>query len=368
MTTATFQLGFRILLLSFAVLLSACQKNEFGQKDALTHPVPDVPVDGSVDGSVSGGGDSTTGGTVTGGGDTSGSTTGGGDTTGSTTGGGSGATWADETFQQAAETTKKLDIVWVIDNSNSMADEQSALGSNFDLFIQDFITRQVDFQMAITTTDTTGDNGGQAVAGSQAKLTSAMAQANQTQFLSDFNSLVRVGINGSGNEKGLEASKMFLDRFQSSWLRPDAYLVVVYVSDEEDQSPLAKEDYLARLRGAKDNDGYVKAYSIVGITGCPANTNGYTCGYQRYQFQADETGGSTSDIHGNFAQILESMSGSVINLLDSFPLAHSPLVGTTTVKVNGTLTTEWTLDNRQLKFTAGNIPPVGAQIDVRYQY
>ncbi|MBY0518790.1 MAG: VWA domain-containing protein [Bacteriovoracaceae bacterium] len=334
---------------------------------------------GGTDGSTTGGSTvggttgSTTGGSTVGG--TDGSSTGGstgGSTTGSTAGGSTGGSnqQGQDSFQQTSASQKKLDIVWVIDNSGSMGDEQASLATNFDLFIRDFITKNVDFKMGITTTDTTNSGGGQAYGNSLSVLTSAAAQANENQFFSDFQRLVQVGTRGSGNEKGLMASESFLNRYENSWMRSDAYLVVVYLSDEEDQSPKAKEEYLARLQQAKaaQGAGYVKAYSIVNTQPCQS-ANGITCGFERYAYQANQTGGTVSDIKENFASVLDEMGQSIINLLDTFPLSHDPIPGSIVVKVNGVVQASgWSVTGRQLKFDAGSVPAVGSSIQVSYEY
>jgi hypothetical protein len=330
---------------------------------------------GSTDGSSTGG--STTGSTV---GGTTGSTDGtstGGSTTGATDGGSTGGTtgsttgvthqWADESFNQTAGSQKKLDIIWVIDNSGSMAEEQANLGRSFSDFIDGFIDENVDFKMGVTTTDTRSSGGGQAVSTSLADLTSAEAAADEADFKSDFIRHVNVGIRGDGREKGLQASESFINRYKTSWMRDDAYLVVVYLSDEQDQSPKTKEEYLASLRAAKVNDGYVKAYSIVNtLNNCPSNI---TCGFDRYAYQSEQTGGSVADVTNNFSTVLSDMSQQIINLLDSFPLAHDPIVGSIEVRVNGVVQASgWSVTGRQLKFDAGSVPAVGASVQVRYQY
>ena len=239
MKTRVLNLGF---ILSLLLAISACKKDEFYAKDYLDTPTSGIP-DGTVDiGGTSGGVDSGVDGGTTGG-STTGSTTGGtdgstvGGTDGSTVGGTTGGTYGDcnnghgndadhldesnptiglepkcklEIFHQAAEQTKKLDIVWIIDDSGSMADEQSALGTNFSAFIDDFILKNIDFKMAITTTDTsTSAKKGKMVTGSNVELTSAKAHADEAKFKEDFNNMINVGTSGSGNEKGLGASEGF---------------------------------------------------------------------------------------------------------------------------------------------------------------
>lgn len=350
-------------------------------------------VDGSTTGGSSTGGSSTTGGTtggVTGstiggstGSTTAGSTTGstiggttGGSSTGSSTGGTSGSstggvvhTPATETFRQTEEETKKLDIVWIIDNSGSMSDEQSALGSNFSAFINEFIDKNVDFKMAITTTDTSSSSKkGNMVAGSDTKLTSARAQANPNQFKSDFRNLVKVGINGSGAEKGLEASEGFMQKYSRSWVRSDAYLAVVVISDEEDQSSKTVSGYTNYLKSFKASEGLVKVYSVVDVNNTNCCQNGVATGSARYKDASNKTAGLIADIRDDFHNVLTDMGDSIINLLDSFALASEPVAGSLKVYVNGVQTTNYTYDSvtHSIKFHQNSLPPVGAEIKVTY--
>ena len=66
---------------------------------------------------------------------------------------------ASDSFTQK-KLNNKVDIVWVIDNSNSMANDQSNLSNNFSSLINNFINgdghsseQNLDFKMAIITTD-----------------------------------------------------------------------------------------------------------------------------------------------------------------------------------------------------------------------
>jgi hypothetical protein len=350
---------------------------------------------GSTTGSTTGGSTtgSTTGGSTTGsttGGSTTGSTTGG-STTGSSTGGygdcnnghGNDADGVDESnpnvgteekcnkevFKQSSAQTKKLDIIWIIDNSGSMADEQSSLGTNFSSFIDEFITKDVDFKMAITTTDTsTADKKGKMVTGSDTKLTLAKARANEAKFKDDFKSLVKVGTSGSMYEKGLAASEGFMQKYAASFLRPDAYLAVVVLSDEEDQSPEAVKFYTDYLKSFKSQSGLVKLYSIVDVGLTNKSGSGITSGYQRYADASSYTAGTVSDIRDDFHRSLSAMGDSIINLLDSFALANTPVDGSLRVYVNGVETTSYRYDSssRSIKFDANSVPAAGSEITVTY--
>lgn len=50
---------------------------------------------------------------------------------------------------------ESVDILWVIDNSGSMCEEQRDLATNFDLFLTEFANENIDFQMGVTTTHQT---------------------------------------------------------------------------------------------------------------------------------------------------------------------------------------------------------------------
>jgi len=250
-----------------------------------------------------------------------------------------------------------------------MADEQDALGSNFSAFIDEFITKDVDFKMAITTTDVSSSyKKGRIVNGSDVKLTSAMAKQNEYRFKDDFMNLVRVGTNGSGNEKGLEASEGFMQKYASSFLRQDAYLAVVILSDEEDQSPNLVSDYTSYLKSFKSEAGLVKFYTIADINKTTTKSSGITVGAERYKLASNQTAGVIANIRDDFYQSLTSMGDSILNLLDSFALGFEPVSGTLKVYVNGALSSDYTYDasSRSIKFDPNHLPTVGSVIKVYY--
>ena len=343
MKTRVLNLGFTLLI---CMGISACNKEEFYEKEFL-----DTPTSGSTDGPVDGGGN-------------------GGTTGGSTTGSSGGTTdEVTEVFHQADEETKQLDVVWIIDNSGSMSDEQTALGINFSAFIDDFILKDIDFKMAITTTDTSSESKkGKMVAGSDVKLTSAMAQTDPIQFKADFKNLIKVGTSGSGFEKGLAASEGFMEKYSNSFVRPDAYLAVVVVSDEEDQSPKAVAEYTDYLKTFKASAGLVKVYSVVDVNNTNVGQGGISTGSERYKEASNRTAGLIANIRDDFYNVLTEMGESIINLLDSFALANAPVDGSLRVYVNSVETTSFTYDAATLsiKFNQGSLPPVGSEVKVTY--
>ncbi len=273
---------------------------------------------------------------------------------------------ASDTFTQNTAQNAKVDILWVVDDSGSMGDEQSALAYNFDVFINDFIQRDIDFKMAITTTDARDGYSG-VMKGDANKLTRDAARANETQFKEDFKQMIRVGTRGSGREMGLETSKDFFDNYRS-WMRDDAYLIVVYISDEQDQSSDEVASYMNRLRGLKAQAGMVKAYSIVTQDIDPSK-QWETLG-TRYEEASNITGGEIANIHQDFYTTLSNFGIKILELLDSFPLSGVPVDANIEITVNGSeLQSGWVYDEqaRVIRFDRSAIPSEGSIVIAYYQ-
>lgn len=174
-----------------------------------------------------------------------------------------------------------VDILWVIDNSHSMAEEQENLTANFGV-LTDTLTNPPDadrdgmpdfppvndIRMAVVTTDLgvgpvtgvigCGDpDGDDAVMVSTSRSTdpacvgrtigpppwlSYVAPGDPVAFASDFACLSRLGTTGCGLERQLESPlRALTDRHaagqpNAGFIRPDSLIVVIWVTDEEDCS------------------------------------------------------------------------------------------------------------------------------------
>ncbi|MEI8346358.1 MAG: vWA domain-containing protein [Pseudomonadota bacterium] len=275
-----------------------------------------------------------------------------------------------DSFSQNHGMAPKVDILWVIDNSGSMADDQANLASNFETFISGFITRDVDFKMAITTTDAWYYGVNNRNICKTKSLTSAAAASNRNQFISDFQSCVKVGTGGYGMEEGLKSGQMYLDALKSTFLRQDAYLIVVILSDEEEQSTKAVSQYVDELKALKGQGGLLKIYSICRTVVAP-NVSGEVRSGIRYMDASKLSGGIYSDIDQDFYTTLNNISDRIVSLVDSFALSHAPYLNQITVKVNGLVVTSgWVYDpiSRSIKFNAGSLPPEGATVEISYRY
>ena len=274
-----------------------------------------------------------------------------------------------EFFTQDSLKNGDVDILWMIDNSGSMENKQQRLSDSLGLFIDKFLNKNINFKMAITTTDGTTAHNGKMV-GDVAKLDAAyLKQVGKAQFMNYFQSITKVGITGSGTEQGLKTSTTFFDRYGATFLRTDANLVIVMISDEEDQSEKKVSDYLLKLQSLKSSSGMIKIYSVVTKVLPTAPGLQDSIG-NRYMEISTITGGTSSEIKNDFSVTLDSIGTSIVNLVDSFALSTAPYNNAVKVFVNKVpVATGWTYDNvsHSIKFSPTAVPSEGSQIEIDYQ-
>lgn len=270
------------------------------------------------------------------------------------------------------EQSSKLDILWVIDNSGSMEDEQAALAYNFNNFINEFIRKDIDFNMAITTTDTSGNYGtrNSLTKRSIAKLRRKSLDNNKEKFLSDFANLIQVGTSGSGKERGLQAVDDFVQKYKSHprFFREDAYFVTVIVTDEDDQSIATPLDYVNSIKSKLHDPTKFKIYSIVNHS-TTTNSQWYVPGHTRYLETTNLVGGKIADIDQNFHVTLQNMGVSIVRLSNSFALKHIPSDDQIKVFINEIeAQSGWVYDQdtRTISFQNNYVPQAGSKIKIQY--
>lgn len=280
---------------------------------------------------------------------------------------------AEIDFMQEKE--KKLsgvDIVWIVDNSGSMGNDQENLKQNFSSFIDNFLENgkaKFEFNMAVTATDVYKNLIGGVGPfrldgnGNVYDLTSVKAEADFASFKADFEKAALVGTDGSGDERALESFEKSYE-LQPSWFGGnDRLLVGIILSDEREQSSKTIEQYATRFKALKDDPNKVKFYPIINLGEDREN---------RYANLAQQFGTQVEDIRMPFDGVLNSISTSVVNtLLSNFALepTHNVLLDTLQVFVNGVLVTrgvDYNFTDQAVVFV--NPPPANAVIKVRYSY
>ena len=153
---------------------------------------------------------------------------------------------------------------------------------------------------------------------------------------------VAVGISGVGIEMGLEAARLaftepLLSEYNQSFLRDDANLSLIFVSDENDSSAWPANDYLSFFSELKGTEAYrdhslMRVSAVIGKTK-PTITGDYSCesdnGFawygSRYVSLVERTEGALESIcDDDFSPIAEQLGLTVSGLDVEFALSAWP--------------------------------------------
>lgn len=266
-----------------------------------------------------------------------------------------------ESFEAAD--VREVDVLFVVDNSGSMADEQELLANNFGLFVASaFEDSSLRFHLGVTTTDVLGGSGGPLVDGYLTESAGDLEGRFAAQAL--------VGVEGGGSELGLEAMRRAIDDLANTvnagFLRDDAALSVVIVSDEEDNGADTTldpsvvrpvETYIEVLEALKSNlqNTPVLVSVVVSVGAAP-----------RYQAVAAAFGGVVLDVTDPaWGEQLSQIGAATFGLQRLFRLGGPPLLGSVLVTIDGTPTTAFTVDGASVILDAA--PGAGALVAVTYQ-
>jgi hypothetical protein len=217
----------------------------------------------------------------------------------------------------------RVDFIWVVDNSASMQEEQQALAQTADAFFDGLQTSQIDFRLGVVTTDGEALQGG-----------------GFTTDLQEFKDNVRVGINGNGDEQGLEFGLRALERTRTSTnedqrLRDGAVPVVIFFSDEESALLRPVPEYV---------DGFqaqgALGFAIVGPRprGCRAIGRGVARVGENYIRAVEELGGTTASICSqDFTEPIREILIAAAGKASQTTLRNTPVSGSLEVAFPGAL-------------------------------
>lgn len=238
----------------------------------------------------------------------------------------------------------KVDFLWVIDNSGSMQDDQLALRDAAEEMANQLQNATIDWRIATVTTDYDQYGPG------------GLRITDFTTDVDTFQQNAQPGTNGSGTERGFMPVKCALQGGTTSEcrngsnvayflpvapndpskIRPDATLVVVFVSDEAEQSSGSIEDWVDFF---SDWDPYrpgQRAF-VAGITRCETGTD---CNNAQRRARYTDLIAAMEGIHGELPKgnelfklpdIIRAILTSVIGATSPYELAHPPI--STSIKV-----------------------------------
>jgi hypothetical protein len=177
----------------------------------------------------------------------------------------------------------KMDLLFVVDDSNSMSEEQMNLGQNFPKFIDVLNSYKtgggapLDYRVAVTTTSLNDipiiDNYDDGALRQKCVMTRRWIERADANVATTFSCVAAAGVNGNGHERPLAAAKRALtdkvtDGTNAGFLRTDALLAVVMLTDEDDQSPDATDAYIQAFDAIKGHHDRWAAAAVAGPTDC----------------------------------------------------------------------------------------------------
>jgi len=318
--------------------------------------------------------------------------------------------------QNAIYTPRKVDILWVIDNSGSMATSQTNLANNFPSFINKFIATGSDFRMAVTTSDAylapyhSSSNAASFPYKDYSLIRDGAGSVHSGVFVINpatpniadvFLKNIKQGTGGSGDERSFSSfQQTLMDSRNSAFRRPDAFLAVIIVSDEDDfshndsangmnsymfmenyndPSMYSIQHYVDFLTNFTASAGSGKNFSVNAISildsACLAklaNTSAQKIG-QRYMQLATATGGKATSLCEDFSDSLKLLADAIVDLSSEFTLTREPIPETIVVTVNGASIPQdaingWTYNptSISISFHGSAVPAAGADVRINF--
>lgn len=284
------------------------------------------------------------------------------------------------------QTHKSVDVLFVVDNSGSMLEEQEKLGQRLSSFIASLSA--VDWQIGITTTDTSAGTYG--IKGSLVTLfgsSERILKPTSPNYANTFmHSVVRresidcqnSGVCPTNNEEPLRAIQLAIDKRNSNnagFFRDNADLAVVILSDEDEMSSGPPEatkpsEVLAHFNSVWGSSKKISVYGIIVEPGDSACYNEQYLTAGTYGYHAAElaalTGGVTGSIcDTDYSDNLSKIGENVNKLLNYVVLANDPDTQDLDLVISPYdphLT--WSIEGRRITFNKA--PAQGTRVDVVY--
>lgn len=313
-----------------------------------------------------------------------------------------GGAQADQTAtDQWDQSTPKVDLLIVIDNSGSMDDEQSALQANLGVLWNRIALANADFHIAVTTTGMQpytagwtqcpgGAQGGEAgrffpVDNSRPRILTPQTPSVKDVLFANTNAGLC-----HWDERGFEPMYAALSAplinatkapgtaqandGNAGFLRDDARLSILVVSDTDDDDDIINPppviDWIPKFNAIKHGaHDLISIASIIPMRNCPSIEK---VGERYLAFaEAWGPGATTYDICDltNFGTMLNNALGSLLQPLTSFPLSlHARDSAGIQVTVDGAKVSGWSYDavSNRIVFPQGQAPAPGTHIAAKY--
>lgn len=281
----------------------------------------------------------------------------------------------EDRFQQALPST--VDVLWIIDNSGSMSDTVDDLQAHFPSFMANFVALDLDWQMALISTDMDTEGG---------RLSGGVFGASDPDPVGtfvDYSDAIMDHV-GSASEKGMDASYAALEdpghAVSAGLVRPGGTLSVIIITDEDDSSSMNKNTYVTWLDNYKSGGPDKTNFSAMagpesGMMPCTGSNGISATPAPIYSHLVRNTDGFYTVICDmDFDEVLTNLSFYAAGMVTAWELTYEPSnAGLIEVEVDGVEVkysgiNGYTYDSRlnKIVFHGDAIPEPEADIVVSY--
>lgn len=297
---------------------------------------------------------------------------------------------SSEEFRQSLAYNNKVDLLFVIDDSDSMKKVQEKLLNSITPLTASLNQLKLDYRIASTSTTMAS------------WLPTAGRLVGEPKFITlstpDFQTRLTERMifetQGSSLEKGLEAVKSVLSPdYQNgegqNFLRSDALLVIVYISNENDKSSNVVtagtdktkyySDFLDQLKPTWSNGQRSWIFNFIGFitAGDPCVGGDFTgykeIGVNQMEMAQKSNGRIESICQASFASAISNIRARLVEYLTDYKLSKAPDVESIRVYVNKQLipmdaTTGWSYvaELNAVRFHGASVPK--ADDDIRIEF
>jgi hypothetical protein len=292
-------------------------------------------------------------------------------------------------FEQLSK--RKADILFVADDSGCSTDEHIRMAQSFGRFLAFADARDLDYHVAITTTDMTNScpppEYGRFVPlpGLGPASERVIRRSTRPSPLEVFQRNIFVGDCG-GTERLLEGAYTalgpdLLGGHNGGFLRRDARLAIIGQTDEPEQSARSVDFYRSSfqaLKGFRNADDFTFSAISGGAEGCSGPTgNGGPA--PRLVELAEATGGTPQPlcVEENYDDVMERLAEHAFGFQTRFDLSSEPTASTVRVFVDddfvpdvepsGRLNWRYDAPTRSVRFTPLARPEPGSELRVEYE-
>lgn len=287
-------------------------------------------------------------------------------------------------FGQTVTYNNKVDILWIVDNSSSMLKHQNSLSTQVPDLVSRLNSLKMDYQMAVVTTSLggTSPDGGKFIG------TPKYVTNKTSDLVNILKAKMIVGEAGSNNERGLESMGMalspsYLANEGRGFLRNDALLVVIALSDEDDKSAVSSPSshyarFLDSIKAPWVDGSRSWVFNFIGViptsTNCSTFNDYAEVGYEFVSLVEASGGVQESICSSNLGNAISNIRARIYQILTDFKLTSKPILDSIVVKINGAVvprskTNGWDYisANNSIRFYGTAVPAADASIRVDFK-